>query len=466
MPETPLTITDAAAALRSGETSSRALVEAAFEAADAHDATLGTYIRQFREPALQAAEAADAELAAGLDRGPLHGIPLGVKDIVATREGPTTGQSVVHDPEWWAGVDAPVVARLRAGGAIVTGKTTTMEYACGLPDAEKPYPVPRNAWDPSTWPGGSSSGSGSGLAAGMFLAALGTDTGGSVRLPASYSGVSGLKQTFGIVPKNGCYPLGVTLDHIGPMARSARDCAAMLQLMVGRDPGDPCAIETTPPDYLSLLTGSLAGIRIGVERANHFSYPGTDPQLEPLFEQALDALRDAGATLVEVEIPYYAELVTTTMLSWPVEALAYHRRFLRTRWSDYGRPTRAVIGDGALVTGADYVQAQKVRLHGQQLVARLFEDVDLIVGPTTATAAPKVEGLSFDTMIASLFTPVWNALGNPALSVPMGFNADGLPLGLQIAGRPLEDGLVLQAGDAYQQRTSWHLARPGVLTAV
>lgn len=461
----PRTATEAGAALRSGEATSVELTRALLARADELDGALGVYLARFDEAALAAAARADAELASGRDRGPLHGIPVGIKDIIATRESKTTGQSVVHDPAWWEGRDAPVVERLRAAGAVITGKTTTCEYACGLPDAEKPFPIPRNAWDPETWPGGSSSGSGSGVSAGLFYGALGTDTGGSIRLPASYCGISGLKPTYGIVPKNGCYTLGSSFDHIGPMARSASDCAALLDVLVGPDPGDPTVTVRAPGGYLAGLDGSLAGVTVGVERASHFSYPGADPALEPLFEAAAAVLAEAGATLVEVEIPYFQELQDAAMLGFPVEALAYHLRFLRRRWGDYGRPARAVIAAGALVGAADYVQAQKVRRQGQQLVGELFGSVDLIVSPTTATGAPPVEGLAFDDLIASVFTPVWNALGNPALSVPMGFGGGGLPLGLQIAGRPLEDGLVLRAGDAYQARTAWHLAEPRALAA-
>jgi Asp-tRNA(Asn)/Glu-tRNA(Gln) amidotransferase A subunit family amidase len=192
---TVLTIADAARRLRAGETTATGLLRQVSDAADKLDPQLGVYIRRFPDEAMAAAEQADRELAAGLDRGPLHGIPLGIKDILATKGWATTGQSLVNDPSWWQGQDAPVVARLRAAGAVITGKTTTMEYAIGLPDPDKPFPIPRNPWDPATWPGGSSSGTGAGVAAGLFLGGLGTDTGGSVRIPAAYCGITGLKPT-------------------------------------------------------------------------------------------------------------------------------------------------------------------------------------------------------------------------------------------------------------------------------
>ncbi|MCC6435264.1 MAG: amidase [Acidimicrobiales bacterium] len=459
----PRTMTEAAALLRSGELTSLALTEACFTLADELDPQLGTYITRYDESALLAAKAADEELASGVDRGVLHGMPLGIKDIIACKEGETTGNSVVFDAEWYAGADAPVVARLREAGAVITGKLTTMEYACGLPDETKPYPMPRNPWDTATWPGGSSSGSGSGVAAGLFLGALGTDTGGSVRLPAAFCGITGMKQTYGLVPKSGCLPLGVTLDHIGPMTRSVADAAAMLAVMAGYDGGDPSmAPGVAAGDYPSMLTGDLTGLAIGVEREHHLGRPGCDPALVDVFESAVAALAEAGATVVDVSIPYYDELASATMLCWPVEAFAFHRRWLAERWTDYGRWTRSVIAAGALLTAADYAQILKVRRIGKAALDRLFTGVDLIVSPTCTAGAISYDELGWDNLMHTIFTPYWDAVGNPALTVPMGFTAAGLPLGLQIAGRPFEDGLVLRAGDAFQRLTTHHLQVPAL----
>ena len=230
MQSIPLTVQDAAKQLRTGELTSVELTKLVIARAEEFDAQVGTYLARFDDHALASAAQADDELAQGLDRGPLHGIPVGVKDILAALEGPTTAQSLILDPAWGEGKDAPIVKRLRKAGAVITGKTTTMEFACGMPDPTKPFPIPRNPWDLETWPGGSSSGTGSGIAAGMFLAGIGTDTGGSIRIPAAFCGVSGLMPTFGRVPKSGCTPLGYSLDHVGPLARSAWDCAAMLQV--------------------------------------------------------------------------------------------------------------------------------------------------------------------------------------------------------------------------------------------
>ncbi|MEV4600573.1 amidase [Amycolatopsis sp. NPDC049253] len=454
-----LTITEAAAALRAGETTSVALTTAAYVAADAHDEALGVYLARFDETALAAAAKADAELAGGVDRGPLHGIPLGIKDIIATEEGETTAQSLVLDRAWGAGGDAPVVARLRAAGAIITGKTSTMEYAIGTPDPDKPFPIPRNPWNTQHYPGGSSSGTGSGVAAGLFLGGLGTDTGGSIRYPATSCGITGLKQTFGRVPKAGCVPLGYSYDHIGPMARSAEDCAVMLAVLAGHDSSDATSADRPVDDYTGGLTGSLAGLRIGIDRLLDRS-PLTAPELDPALDAAVAELVAAGAEVVDVRLPLYDELKTATMSGLAAEAYAYHQPDLRSRWTDYGAGTRMAVASGALVSAGDYVQAQRVRRAGQRQVAALFADVDLILTPTSACGAPEVDKLTLDKIVDALHTPYWNALGNPAMSVPMGFTADGLPLGLQIVGKPFDEATVLAAGFAYQQRTSWHRQVP------
>lgn len=460
-----LTISGAAAALRAREVSAVELLEAATAAADAWEPHLGVYLERFVETSTARARGADAELAAGVDRGPLHGIPLGIKDIIATHEGPTTAQSLILDPAWGRRPDAPVVARLRDAGAVVTGKLTTCEFAIGFPDDTKPFPVPRNPWDTSTWPGGSSSGSGSGVAAGLFLGALGTDTGGSVRMPAAYCGITGLKATYGRVPKSGCVPLGYTLDGIGPMARSARDCALMLAVMAGPDADDPTAVALPVDDYAAALTGRLDGVRIGVDRLARFG--DVDPSLPGLMDDALAALRAAGAEVVDVELPLYEELVTAQMITMQVESAAYHLPDLQSRWSDYGAGARFFVGGGALVPGTDYVQAQRARRLGQQRVAELFERVDLVVTPSCTWPAPAVADLDpLHPMksLRGLHTQYWNSVGNPTLSVPIGFTAAGLPMGMQISGRPFADAAVLAAGDAYQQLTDWHLRVPAPAT--
>jgi aspartyl-tRNA(Asn)/glutamyl-tRNA(Gln) amidotransferase subunit A len=454
-------LTDAGSALRAGTITSRELTERALRIADRDDGHLGIYLHRFDEYALARADAADAELAAGVDRGPLHGIPFGVKDIIAMAEGPTTAQSQVLDPDWGAGRDAPVVARLKQAGAVITGKTTTMEFACGMPDASKPFPIPRNPWDPSTWPGGSSSGTGGGVASGMFLAGLGTDTGGSIRIPAAFCGITGLMPTFGRVPKSGCVPLGYSLDHIGPMARSAEDCAAVLEVIAGRHPSDPDCVDAPFTRRLPDLTG----LRVGVVRDHHFP-PGSDPALPDAFDATLALLSESGASLTSVALPYWREMVTADLVTLACEALAYHRTDSQHRWSDYYPATRAILARGALLSGADYVQAQRMRRVAQHALGAVFAEVDVIAAPTTSVAAPPLADLKtedadvLDKLFTHVHTPYWDTVGNPVLALPMGFNAAGMPLSVQLAGRPFDEALLVGVGQLLQSRTDWHLRTP------
>jgi aspartyl-tRNA(Asn)/glutamyl-tRNA(Gln) amidotransferase subunit A len=458
------TIADGAAALRAGTVTSAELVEEAIEIADRCDADLGTFLLRFEDESRAAARVADAELAAGIDRGPLHGIPLGIKDIITTEEGPTTAQSLVHDP-LWNPEDAVVVARLREAGGIVMGKTTTMEFASAVPDFDKPFPIPRNPWDLATWPGGSSSGTGSGVAAGFFLGGLGTDTGGSIRIPAAFCGITGLMPTFGRVPKSGCVPLGYSLDHIGPMARSARDCALMLSVLAGYDPSDAGAVDVAVPDYVSALTGDLSGLRVGVDFLTRASSAADDPAVRPVVAEVVEQLRALGAEVVEVELPHYQQSMAALLVICGGEAFAYHAPDVRTRLADYFAGNRRSLASAAFSSGADYVQAQRFRRLVHKQLTALYDEVDLILTPTLAVGAIALDVLGPDlgTWFAQMHTPYWDLTGNPVISVPAGFTAGGLPLGVQLAGRPFDEATVLRAADAYQTRTDWHRHEPPLL---
>ncbi|MGW4118320.1 amidase [Nocardia sp. NPDC004711] len=457
-------LTDAAAALRNREVSAVELVERAIACADRHDSEVGVFLSRFDDRAREQAERVDAKFAAGEPLSPLDGIPLGIKDILAHPHGPTTAQSLVLDPSWADTVGYSVaVHRLEAAGGIVMGKTTTMEFAIGIPDPDKPFPVPRTPWDPQCWAGGSSSGSGSGVAAGMFLGAVGTDTAGSIRIPAAFNGITGLKPTFGRVPKSGVVPLGHTLDHVGPMARSAADCALLLSVLAGHDLSDPYSARAPIPDYPAALTGDLHGITIGVDNLDRYATAGIDGEQPARFTAALDALRATGATVVPVEVPMYPEVVAIDIVVMLAEAHAYHRCDLLERWTDYGRGTRIILAAGAAVTGADYVQAQRVRRIARNRVAELLDRVDLIVTPTGHLGAPRVDTidqLEPLNVLASLHTPYWNPLGYPTLAVPIGLSSTHTPLSMSITGKDFGESLVLRAGDAYQRHTSHHLAVP------
>ncbi|MEV6559586.1 amidase [Nocardia sp. NPDC051756] len=460
----------AARALRAGETTSVALVEGAIARADRHDGELGVYLARFDEAARRQARRADEERARGLDRGVLHGVPIAVKDTIAVADGETTAQSSVHDRAWGAGRDAPTVARLREAGAIFTGKTTTMEFACGVPSSSEPFPLPRNPWDSNRWTGGSSSGTAGGIAAGLFLAGLGSDTAGSIRMPAAFCGVTGLMPTFGRVPKSGCVPLGYSADRVGPLARTAEDCAALLEVIAGPHPSDPDSVAAhaggRPIREFQVGTVDLTGLRVGVARRAHFP-DGSDPGLAGVFDCAIDVLAAFGAELEEVVLPYWEETIMATLVTVTAEGLAYHRGALAERWNDYFVSSRGLLAKGALVSGADYVQAQRVRRVAQSAVGELFDRFDVVVGPTAAVGAPRFDelvdaaGFQDDAkLFGNVHTPYWNGVGNPVLAVPMGFGATELPLSLQIAGPAFGEATILRVGDAFQQRTEWHRQRP------
>jgi aspartyl-tRNA(Asn)/glutamyl-tRNA(Gln) amidotransferase subunit A len=466
MPELPLTIAEAADWLRSGRITSVGLTEAQLARAHATQDTLAAFIVIMDEAALAGARQADADFAAGVDRGPLQGIPIGVKDIIATKDAPSTANSRVLDPAWGQRDDATVVKKLRAAGAVIIGKLGLHEYALGWPDPDTGFRIPKNPWDLTRSPGGSSSGTGAAVGGGVILGGLGTCTGGSVRGPAAYCGISGMKQTFGRVSKEGCVPLGYSLDHIGPMARTARDCAIMLQIMAGYDPLDLCAVDTPVPDMTGPLTGSFDGVKIGVLRDYFFTVPNLDAEVKAGVEAALAAMEAAGATLVDVSIPHadaarHAQRVT--MIS---EAYAYHEPDLKTKPGLYGKYTRQSFQLGAFYTAADYVQAQRLRPLIRQECADAFAaagGVDVLVTPTMPTTAPTFAGYDADALMSSPgFTPIWNLTGLPAMSIPCGFSSEGLPIGMQLVGRPFDEPTVFKVADAYQQITNWHLTIPPI----
>ncbi len=461
------TLTDAARALRSGEVTSVELLRRCLATSDACDPEIGSFLQRFDQSALEAAQAADVALAGGGAIGPLHGIPIGVKDILRTTEAPTTAQSLILDPAWSVDAgDAEAVARLRSAGAVVAGKLSTMEFALGMPDASKPFPVPKNPWNPLHWTGGSSSGSASAVAAGFVLAALGTDTAGSIRMPSAFCGITGMMPTFGRVPRGGCVPLSFSLDRVGPMARSAEDCATLLGVLAGHDDRDPSSSREPVPDFTAGLTSDLSGVVIGYDRLAGVAGDLEDPALGPAFETALQVLSVAGADLRPVQLPLYGEMTAAHFVIMLSEALAYHLPDLQTRWQDYFVSTRNALASGAFISAADYTQAQRARSVGREALGALFDQVDLVVTPTASSAAPAFADLGESMLgrsnewFTAVHTAYWDVMGNPAISVPAGFNGDKLPLGMQIAGRPFDDAAVLSAGHAYQARTSWHLQVP------
>jgi aspartyl-tRNA(Asn)/glutamyl-tRNA(Gln) amidotransferase subunit A len=453
-PVVPLTLESALQQLRDGSLTSTALVTQLIEHADELDGRLGVYVSRFDEAALAAASRADEAARNGEYLGLLHGIPLGIKDLIASREGPTTAQSRALEPDWWRPGDAPAVASLREAGAIILGKTTTMEFAYGVPSRDDPFPLPANPWDPSRWAGGSSSGTASGIAAAMILGGLGTDTAGSVRVPAAMCGVTGLMPTFGSIPTAGVVPVGFTADRVGPLAHTARGCSLIFEVLSGQ----PVARRES---------SSLEGLRIGVDRLARTKSAGGDAALDGLLDAALATLEQLGARVIELELPLYDKVTDAVFLTTECEAFAYHAPRLAARWEDYGRSVRLGLARGAYYSAADYLQAQRVRRQGQELLAGVFANVDLVVSPTASIVAPLLDeiGTCMGSWKQLVHTTYWDAVTNPVVSVPIGFSSDGLPLGMQIAGRPFDDHLVLAAGEAFQHVTDWHLQSPDLIDA-
>ncbi len=461
----PFTVADAAEALRAGDVSSVELTRTSLDRVARLNESLGAFITVTEDAALSAAQRADAELQDGTDRGPLHGIPFALKDILATKDAPTTANSNVLDPSWGEGYDSVVAERVRAGGAVLIGKLVLSEFAIGTPDPETGFPIPRNPWDRDRTPAGSSSGTGIAVATGMILGGIGTDTGGSVRSPAAANGISGLKVTFGRVPKWGCVPLGYTLDTIGPMARSARDCALILGVIAGHDARDATSIDAPVNDYVGFLDGNASGLRVGVPAEYFFTHEALDPEVKSAVERSLAELEAAGAEVREVTLPHASLAREANSIIMSSEAFAYHRINMQQRWNDYGRGTRTQVGRGALYAAADYVQAQRFRTYFRKVVGRVLEEVDVLVTPTATAPAEPVDAIdAAQRMLRPSFTSPWNLAGLPALAIPCGLSAAGLPLSMQVVGKPFDEGTVLRVGDAFQRHTDWHLLEPPIVS--
>lgn len=456
----PQTIADAAAQLRSGEISAVELTRATLERCHASQESIASFITICDETSLAAAQQADADFAAGIDRGPLQGIPLAIKDIICTLEAPTTANSNVLDRAWGADRDATVTRKLREAGAIMIGKLGLNEFAIGWPDPATGFRIPKNPWNLERTPGGSSSGTGAAVGAGVVLGGLGTDTGGSVRGPASYCGISGLKPTFGRVSKQGCVPLGYTLDNIGPMTRTVYDCALMMQAMAGFDPADPCSVNVPVPDMVSPLDGDIAGMRVGVLR-DYLEMAELNSEVRAAIEAAIETLAGAGAVIVDLEAPLSAAARAAHRVTIFAEAYAYHERDLQQQPEVYGKYTRQTLMQGAFFSAADYMQAQRVREVVRAAYSELFAQADVLVMPTMTGPAPTfAEWDPLKMMTTFSFMGIWNLTGFPALSINSGFTTNKLPIGMQIVGRPFDEATVFKVGDAYQRLTDWHSYLP------
>ncbi|MFF3691319.1 amidase [Streptomyces sp. NPDC002187] len=447
-----LSLAQASAAIADRTLSPVELTESVLARIDAVDAHINAYVTVAAEAARAQAAEAEREIAAGRRRGPLHGIPMALKDLIDTAGMATTSSSAVragHVPA----VDSLVAARLKKAGAVLVGKAHAHEFAYGLTT-----PQTRNPWHLDHVPGGSSGGSAAAVAAGAATYSLGTDTGGSIRVPSALTGVVGLKPTYGLVPRHGVASLSWSLDHVGPITRTVQDAGLVLDALVGHHPGDPAGLDHPYEAHVSRPGADLEDLRVGVPVNYYFDH--VDRQVEGAVRRALESLADLGARLVDVEIPMGEYIQATQWGLMVPEATAYHEQHLHTTPELYGPDVRVLLEAGALVPATDYLRAQRTRTLMREEWNRLLREVDVIAAPTVPATAARADQETFrwaDGTVETVsdayvrLTAPANITGLPALSLPAGFDGAGLPVGLQLIGRPLGEATVLHVADAYEQ---------------
>jgi aspartyl-tRNA(Asn)/glutamyl-tRNA(Gln) amidotransferase subunit A len=455
-----LSLAEASELVRQRKVSAVELTRACLVRIERLDPRLNAFITVTAEQALKQAKAADAEIAQGRWRGALHGMPIALKDLIDTAGVRTTAASAIFANRV-PREDAEVVRRLRDAGAVLLGKLNMHEFAYGDSSAQSHYGPVRNPWDPERVSGGSSGGSAAAVAAGLCYAALGSDTGGSIRQPAAYCGIVGLKPTYGLVSTRGVVPLSWSLDHIGPMCRRVADAALSLQPIAGYDPLDTNSLAATPPDYAAALRERVSTLRLGVPRT--VFYERLDPEIERAVTEALGVLRRLTASIRDVELPQYKMLPVVGP-----EAYAFHAPYFTKTPERYQPMTRRRLEAGSRVTAAAYIEARRELDRLRRAVVPVFNTVDLLVTPTTPILAATVQEALDDpgtppaggVALSLRNTQPFDIYGLPCISVPCGFSRDGLPIGVSISGPHLGEGMVLALAHAYEQATEWHRRRP------
>lgn len=454
-----LSLAEAAVLVARKELSPVELTQATLDRISVLDPRLHSYYTVFAAEALDAAKEAETEIRAGRYRSFLHGIPLAVKDIYES--GPTTCGSKLRK-DYVAEQDCTSVTKLKQAGGIILGKLATYEFAFGLPTLASYFQPARNPWNLAMDPGGSSSGSGAAVAAGLTFGAMGSDTGGSIRWPAFCCGIVGMKATYGRVSRAGVFPLSWNLDHTGPMTRTVRDCALMLQGCAGHDPLDPASANVPVPDFSANLGQDIKGMRIGVPRALFGDNCGKE--ILAAFDTAVTQLTKLGAEVTDVESITFGEMCAAF---WPLicaDAAAYHLKDMQKRPGDYNPDLRMALATGTLVNATAYLQAQRVREQIRRRMLWQLEDIDLFMLPTTGLMPAPIRETSPGLFLMEenfyIYTPLFNLTGFPTLALPCGFSADGLPIGFQLAGKPFDEATVFQVGYVYEQSTSWHQQHP------
>ena len=456
-----LDLTEVGRRIQSGRLSSVEVTQAMLARIARIDRRLNSYATLTADLALAQAKQADAEIARGTIRGPLHGVPIAVKDLCHTRGIPTAAGMSIHK-NYRPDRDATVVTRLREAGAVLLGKLQMTEGAYGQHHPSIIPPV--NPWSPEHWPGVSSSGSGVATAAGLCYGSLGTDTLGSIRFPSTMNGVTGLKPTWGRVSRAGVFALAQSMDHIGPMARSAADAAALLGAIAGADPDDPTALQAPVPDYLGAIGGGVSGLRIGIDRALIAS--GADADMVRATEEVASVLAHLGALLTEVRFPSPDDVVRVAIPLCGVEAAVAHEATYPSRAGEYGPLLAGLLEAGRSVDGLEVTKMLLRREAFRGRLNALFRDIDLLIMPAMNVAAPTLADMSparrtpAATEARIRYTAPFDMSGHPTLTLPGNKTGDGLPVGFQIVGRHLDEGVVLRAGHAFQQETEWHRRRP------
>ena len=427
------------------------------------DGQLKSYAYVMASSALEQAHAAEKEIAAGKVRGPLHGVPIAVKDLCWTKDAPTAaGMTIYRD--YRPSEDATVVSRLKEAGAVILGKLQLTEgaYADHHPEIDPP----RNPWDATLWSGASSSGSGVATAAGLCYGSLGSDTGGSIRFPSAANSVTGLKPTWGRVSRYGVFELAATLDHIGPMARSAVDCGAILGAIAGSDPNDPTAVLKPVPNYLANLSGSLRGTRIGVDP--RWTSEGVDAAATRIFQDALRVAADLGAEILQIVVPDPTAMIDDWFPLCAVETAVAHEATYPSRKSEYGPGLAGLIELGLQQSGKDYQKIVLRREAFKGMVRALFEKVDLLAVPAQTFAVPTLAKMATlgenPELITGLlrFSCPFDMTGSPTITLPGGFTESDAPVAFQFVGRHFDEARLVAAGDAFQRVTDWHRRHPSL----
>jgi len=450
-----LTVAEAAELLRGKKLSPVEYAKALIARIERHDSKLNAFLRFAPELALEDARRAETEIARGGWRGPFHGLPYGLKDIVDYAGLPTTSHSKILKDNV-ATADAAVAQKLRAAGGVFMGKLSTHEFAIGGPSFDLPWPPARNPWNRDYFCGGSSSGSGAATAAGFLPAAIGTDTGGSVRNPAAMCGVAGIKPTYGVVSRRGVFPLAFSLDHVGALTRTVRDNALMLDLIAGHDPLDPGSVNRATGGYTAQLERGVKGLRIGVIRHFYTRDMEADPEMTAGIDAAIAKLGELGAEVREIKTDPLPDWLACNRTILTSEAFAIHEKWLRERPQDYGARARERLLGGAFVRAADYVNATRVRRRMTDAFHALFSEIDVAV---TASSLDPPCRIDDDDAIERTYgrqaRAPFNVTGGPALSVPVGFTKAGLPLAMQIVGAPFSEALIYRVAHLYERAAGW-----------